>query len=42
MNTTESGIHLIAIADEGLQTKMIDYAIEQLQAIKYVRENLPF
>ena len=38
----DAGLYVIASADEGLQTTLIDYAIEQLQAMKYTRENMPF
>ena len=44
MNTSmlDSGIYLIAQADDGLNTTAIDQAIEQLQSIKHVRQNVPF
>lgn len=36
------GLYLIKLADDGLSTEAIDQAIEDLQATKYARENIPF
>lgn len=38
----ESGVYLIAMAGDTISTTHIDQAIEKLQEIKHLRENIPF
>jgi hypothetical protein len=38
----DSGLYLIAQADDGFKTEALDKAIDQLQSIKHVRLNVPF
>lgn len=38
----DSGLYLIAMSDEGLETKKLKQAIKELKQLIYVRENVPF
>lgn len=33
---------IIGLLDDGMQSERIDKAIEKLEQLKYVRENIPF
>jgi len=35
-------MYLIALSDEGLETKQLKKAIEEIKKIIYIRENMPF
>lgn len=38
----ESGLYLIATADEGIQTIVLKEAVKRLKELIHVRENIPF
>lgn len=38
----DTGVYLLAMSDEGMETKQLKEAIKELENLIYIRENLPF